>query len=214
MQQPLTRTARQSRSRDTEERIAVAARELLRTRNLDEVTMQEIAGKAGVSIGGLYGRFRSKDALVAYLADRRVFEELERESQIMIDDDDASIEEIVRRYLVTAAALYRKNRALLRAVYVATRAGNDEALRARVREFNQNLHRRLRTAILARREEIGHPRPQTAVGLAILQMMSTLREVVLFGQPVSDLVKLSENELIDELTLSFLSYVAVRGKTR
>lgn len=208
------RTARQARSRDTEDRIVAAARDLLRKRGMEAVTMQEIAVRAGVSIGGLYARFPSKDSLAAFLADRRVFEELERESAIMIDDDDATIEQIVRRYLTTAAALYRKNRSVLRAVYVATRAGTDEALRARVREFNQALHRRLRMAILARHEDIEHPRPEVAVGLAILQMMATLREVVLFGQPVNDLVKLSEGELIDELTRSFTSYVGVKRSKR
>ena len=207
------RTARQARSRDTEDRIVAAARDLLRKRGVEAVTMQEIAARAGVSIGGLYARFPSKDSLAAFLADRRVFEELERQSAIMIDDD-ATIEQIVRRYLTTAAALYRKNRSVLRAVYVATRAGTDEALRARVREFNQALHSRLRTAILMRREEIEHPRPEAAVGLAILQMMATLREVVLFGQPVNDLVKLSEAELIDELTRAFTSYVGVKGSKR
>lgn len=210
----LAHEAQQTRSRDTEEKIATAARELLRTRPITEVKMTDIAARAGVSVGGLYARFPSKEALAVYLVDRRVFEELERQTSGMVDDHDSTIEGIVRRYLTSAASVYRRNRSLLRAVYVATRIGTDEALRARVRQFNLGLHERLRTGILARRKDIRHPQPETAVNLAILSMMATLREVVLFGQPVSDLARLSEAELVEELTRQFLAYVGVRERKR
>ncbi|HVE69795.1 MAG TPA: helix-turn-helix domain-containing protein [Thermoanaerobaculia bacterium] len=203
-------TARQVRSADTEERIATSARELLRSRGLEAVTMADIAARAGVSIGGLYARFPSKEALAVYLADKRVFEELERQSAGIFDDADTSAGDVVRRYMSTAAALYRRNRPLLRAVYVATRTGTDEALRARVREFNQKLHQRLREAVLAR---CRGARPE-AVNLGILSMMSTLRELVLFGQPVSDLARLSEEEVVEELATQFMAYVDCRRKKK
>jgi AcrR family transcriptional regulator len=202
--------ARQTRSQETEDRIAASARDLLRSRGLDTVTMAEIASRAGISIGGLYARFPSKEALAVYLADKRVFEELERQSAGIFDDGDSSAGDVVRRYMSTAAALYRRNRALLRAVYVATRTGMDETLRARVRQFNQRLHERLREAVLAR---CRGARPD-AVNLGILSMMSTLREVVLFGQPVSDLARLSEEELVEELATQFLAYVDCRRKKK
>lgn len=210
----LAHAASQDRSRDTEERIAVAARDLLRTRSIADVKMADIAARAGVSVGGLYARFPSKEALAVYLADKRVFEELSRQTAAAVDEHDATIADIVRRYLTTAASLYRRNRSLLRAVYVATRTGTDESLRARVRQFNSTLHERLRAAILARRKDIRHPQPETAVNLAILSMMATLREVVLFGQPVSDLARLREAELVEELTRQFLAYVDVRERRR
>lgn len=182
----------------------------MRTRGLDAVTMAEIASRAGVSIGGLYARFPSKEALAVYLAGKRVFEELERQSAGIFDDGDSSAGDVVRRYMATAATLYRRNRALLRAVYVATRTGMDETLRARVKEFNQRLHERLREAVLAR---CAGARAE-AVNLGILSMMATLREVVLFGQPVSDLARLSQQELIEELATQFLSYVDCRRRKK
>lgn len=202
----------QSRSRDTESRITTAARELLRTRSLGEVKMTDIAARAGVSIGGLYARFPSKDALAVHLANHRFVEEMRKEAEAMVEGQ--SIEELVRHYLTAAAALYRRNRSVLKAVYVATRTGTDEALKKEIRGFNVTLHTRLREAILARRKEIGHPRPEVAVGLGILSMMATLREVVLFGQPVSDLVRLTEPELIDELTRMFLATLGIKTNRR
>ena len=196
--------AKQSRSRETEERISAAARELLRAQTLENVTMAEIATRAGVSIGGLYARFSSKEALAVHLAGRRVFEVIERHAAQLVDDSDADAADVLRRYLTVAATLYRQNRQLLRAVYVATRGGDDEVLRARVREVNARAHERLRTAILTRLPGAS-PR---VVNLGILSMMAALREVVLFGQPVSDLARMSHAELARELVRQFLAYVS------
>lgn len=203
-------TARQSRSIETEDRIVAAARELLRGQGLESVKMSDIAAKAGVSIGGLYARFPSKEALTVYLADKRVFDELARQSAGIVDQSGSSVGDVVSRYMATAAALYRRNRSLLRAVYVATRTGTDEGLRARVRDFNRGLHERLRTAILERCPGAD----ATAVNLGILSMMSTLREVVLFGQPVSDLARMPEEELVAELTKQFLAYVDCKPRRK
>ncbi|HEY0156008.1 MAG TPA: TetR/AcrR family transcriptional regulator [Thermoanaerobaculia bacterium] len=203
-------TARQTRSADTEERIVAAARELLKTHSMEEMKMADIAAHAGVSIGGLYARFPSKEALAVFVAGKRVFEELEKQAAHIIDDGDAGAEDVVRRYMATAAALYRRNRSLLRAVYVATRTGTDETLRARVRGFNLALHERLRGAILERCPGAS----ATRVNLGILSMMSVLREAVLFGQPVSDLARLSEQELVDELTVQFLAYTGCKPPRR
>lgn len=202
--------ARQPRSLETEDRILAAARALLRARGLDGVTMSDIAAKAGVSVGGLYARFPSKEALAVYLADKGAFEELERQTAEIFDEADGDAGDVVRRYMTTAAAVYRRNRALLRAVYVATRTGTDEALRERVRGFNRRLHERLRDAVLQRCRGA----EPAAVNLGILSMMSTLREVVLFGQPVSDLARMSEAELVEELARQFLAYVACKPARR
>ena len=203
-------TARQSRSLDTEDRIVAAARELLKSHAMADVKMSDIATRAGVSIGGLYARFPSKEALAVYLADKRVFDELAKQTTDIVDGSDTGVEDVVRRYMSVAASIYRRNRSVLRAVYIATRAGTDEGLRTRVREFNKGLHERLRNAIL---ERCPGATP-VAVNLGILSMMSTLRETVLFGQPVSDLARLSEQELVDELTKQFLAYVACKPVRR
>lgn len=203
-------TARQSRSIETEDRIVAAARELLRGQGLETVKMADIAAKAGVSIGGLYARFPSKEALTVYLADKRVFDELTRQSAGIIDETGTSVADVVTRYMATAAAIYRRNRSLLRAVYVATRTGMDEGLRTRVRDFNRGLHDRLRAAITERCPGAD----PIAVNLGILSMMSTLREVVLFGQPVSDLARMPEEELVAQLTRQFLAYVDCKPRRK
>ena len=54
----------QQRSRETAERITAAALSLLERKSFAELKVTEIARKAGVSVGGFYARFPSKEALL------------------------------------------------------------------------------------------------------------------------------------------------------
>jgi AcrR family transcriptional regulator len=53
-----------SRAEDTRRKIYEAAMELFREKGFEETTMRDIAGKAGVALGGAYYYFSSKDAIV------------------------------------------------------------------------------------------------------------------------------------------------------
>ena len=59
--------AKQDRSRQTAERIVAAALDLLGDRSFDQMKVTEIAARAGISVGGFYARFSSKDAVIDYL---------------------------------------------------------------------------------------------------------------------------------------------------
>src|SRR5690606_36160352 len=62
--------ARQARSRRTQEKLLAAAERLLARRVLDSLTVADIAGEAGVSVGAFYARFEGKQALVPLLGAR------------------------------------------------------------------------------------------------------------------------------------------------
>jgi AcrR family transcriptional regulator len=65
---PLTPKApRQKRSEETLGRILNGARALLAEHDLDDIGVDQIAAAAGVSVGVLYTRFKSKDDLLAFL---------------------------------------------------------------------------------------------------------------------------------------------------
>ena len=63
------RPPRQKRSEATLARILEAAGRLLAARDIEAVTVEDIAREAGVSVGSLYTRFRSKDELLTHLLD-------------------------------------------------------------------------------------------------------------------------------------------------
>ena len=56
--------AEQSRSRRTREKLVMGFAELLREKPFDCITIAELAKRAGVGVGTVYGRFANKDALI------------------------------------------------------------------------------------------------------------------------------------------------------
>jgi len=60
-------TPRQARSEETLRRILAACDTLLAERPFEQISMQDIAREAGVSVGNLYNRFSDKDGLVNHV---------------------------------------------------------------------------------------------------------------------------------------------------
>ena len=58
---------RQARSQETLKRILDACDSLLKQKTFEQITMQDIASKAGVSVGNLYNRFEDRGALIEHL---------------------------------------------------------------------------------------------------------------------------------------------------
>jgi AcrR family transcriptional regulator len=60
----------QARSERTLVKILDACDDLLASRTLEQISMQDIAGQAGISVGNLYNRFENKQALIDHVISR------------------------------------------------------------------------------------------------------------------------------------------------
>jgi AcrR family transcriptional regulator len=60
-------TPRQARSERTLEKILAACDRLLAKRSFEQISMQDIASEAGVSVGNLYNRFSDKGGLIDHV---------------------------------------------------------------------------------------------------------------------------------------------------
>ena len=60
-------TPRQARSERTLEKILAACDRLLAERSFEQISMQDIAAEAGVSVGNLYNRFSDKSGLIDHV---------------------------------------------------------------------------------------------------------------------------------------------------
>ncbi|MGH7460180.1 MAG: TetR/AcrR family transcriptional regulator [Longimicrobiales bacterium] len=78
------REAQQARSRKTEQAIAAALSTLMQDKRFADISVAEIAHAAGVSVGGFYGRFASKDALLA-MVELSILEECEQLAAALLD---------------------------------------------------------------------------------------------------------------------------------
>ncbi|MDP1736973.1 MAG: helix-turn-helix domain-containing protein [Caulobacter sp.] len=113
------RPPRQKRSEETLGRILKGAQAVLAQQDLDEISVEDIARQAGVSVGAIYTRFKSKEDLLAHLLDDIQRRQVEQLTVILAPDRwrgvllDARLDWLVDRLQASA----RAQPGLLRAVF-------------------------------------------------------------------------------------------------
>jgi len=198
----------QARSQRTQRRILEATEELLAERLFEQVSVQEIAARAGVSVGALYARFASKAALVPCLQERYTLASHAMAKRVM---DPRRWEgrpldvraRVAARFLVR---VYRHNRGLLRALFLDWRT-QPEKITDADRAARATFFDRLAAPFLACRDEITAVDPDRSVRLAIAMVMATCRDLFLSGNQFPHAVEASDRWLSDELARAFLAYL-------
>lgn len=205
---PLRHPPRQGRALATLEKILTAAEVLLEERLFEQVTIAQIARRAGVSVGTIYTRFPDKDSLLPAL--------FERHNQVVEPQVSRLIEELLAtgtlrarvELLVRFAVRYhRKKRGLLRALTMFTRA-HPEAIPPELFRERATLYQQVGKALLGDGREVRHRDPKAAVGQAMVVLNSTTREQLLFGD-VSPLGSPGPRAL--EKSLSTMLFGYLRG---
>lgn len=169
------RAGQQSRSQKTQESLLEAAALLFGEKGIDATSVADVAARAGCSVGSVYHHFRDKRALL-YAVFERMSEELSATTRDAADPsrwEGASAADILRGYLEFALEIGRDRPAFKRAGQEAARS--DPALRERLGELHQELNHGVAKLLLTRRDEIGHPDPELAVGFVLDQFGSMLR---------------------------------------
>lgn len=115
--------AYQQRSRKTREKIVAALDAALKERPFDQVSMADIAARAGVAVGTLYRRFENKDALIPVIME--IYQShldlwLAGESAIDVKPTD-DLRSILRKIMRKAWTLCQREAHLLRAVHLYAR---------------------------------------------------------------------------------------------
>ena len=201
----------QERSRRTAERITAAALALLERKSFAEMTVAEIARKAGVSVGGFYARFPSKQALLQYF-DATIVEGILASAERELDSRrlaGTSARGVVTTYIRLAVQKFRRHRPVLQQVALRSRTSTDPHFRERVHAANAFLHGRFRALLEERRGEIRHPDPRTAIDLGLTFVSAAMREYVLFAEFRPDFAALSDARLVRELSDAFCAYLGI-----
>ncbi len=186
---PVASPPKQRRAWDLLERLSAATRALLAERNFETITVADIAQRAGISVGVVYTRFATKDHLLVHLA-RELAPKLQaRVEAALAAERTASLSmlEIAERYFLLAATAFIRHRAILRPLSLIARLEAHRELRDLTASYNAGVHTVLRDRLLAHRDRIRHDDPESAVDFAILAVSAVVREVVLYGEPVSRL---------------------------
>src|SRR5260370_16629386 len=84
---------------------------MLRERSLDELSMEDLCNRVGVTIGAFYGRFESKDAFFNALMSLAVKRALAAVRVAVADEDNlgTGLEHACRRVVEVAVDVVRRN---------------------------------------------------------------------------------------------------------
>jgi AcrR family transcriptional regulator len=168
---------KQDRARETYDRLVAAAFELLEDRELEDITIAELARAAGYSVGAFYARFTSKDEFFeALIADHIVYRTQRRTELFATLRDD----ELIDRLIEDLVTYFWRRRHFWRA-----------ALKRSIRDPDfweplRKLGRELADALIARIESRrGRPLTQQQtgnVGFAVQITLGTINNAI-FNRP-------------------------------
>lgn len=206
----------QARSRESLRKLLKAATEVLGQHGVDGTTIPRIARHAGLTPGSVYRRFHDKEALL----EAAILGILERQDERMkngmtpIVTAQIPLAVFAEQVITAMVVTYRANAALLRAMrqFVQGRAHTafwKKAAKLEVRHFQHVVE-----LFLSHREEIRHPDPRIAVSLALMMVVSTLYELVVWPTDLKawrGLLPKDDQALKHELTRAFLSYLGVEA---
>ena len=199
--------ASQTRSKATEEALARAARELLATRSFADIRVDEVARRAGISVGGFYARFQGKSALL-HLADIDFLDDCVTAFDAAVPEDyEGSLEDLLYAFITVMVQQFDKHRDTV--VQIMKYASEEDVLdfRQRATVFNNFVHGRLRSKIALHAGEIVHPDLSIAINMTIFIASASARAAVFHGALSAYPIELSLEALIEELALNAIRYL-------
>lgn len=197
----------QDRSRQTLDRIAQAALELMEENGVEGATVANIVDRAQASVGSFYARFPGKDDLIRFLRARVWTEARERWDEALRAESwegvalDRVVEGVVSLLLRSFRADYRRRKSL------GGDPGGDPEAAAHRLAFHGHLLKTLTPLFLANRDRITHPEPERAISFGYRFVVGAIREFleVEEGQDVLP-------ELGPELARAWMGYLAPAGE--
>jgi AcrR family transcriptional regulator len=189
----------QRRSQETTVALLEAAAVMLRERSLDELSIEDLCKRVGVTIGAFYGRFESKDAFFSALMSLAASKALAAVRAAVADEDNlgSGLEHACRRVVEVAVDVVRRNNGVVRAAsqyesIYPERWGTIGATGSAMVD--------LATPLLLARMGRGRTTAKVrSIGFAFQMMFGTLVNAVLHKPK---LVSLDEVEMIDRLALA------------
>lgn len=170
-------------------RVLEAAERILRRGGVEGLTMPAVALEAGVSVGGIYRRFQTKQDLLRAIKDRH----LTRSEQVMataMEGELHSLDEVVQVFLTTLIRDSGSASGSESLIAVIMESPCDDAvMRARGHVSAERQRASFAEAVRPFRGQITHPDPDLAIEMAFLVAISVfMRQVKMdrrAGAPIS-----------------------------
>lgn len=171
----------QGRSKASYERMLAAAEALMAAAGSDEFTLQEVSKKGKVSIGSIYNRFESKDALL-HAVQLRVLERVDRQMGTMLDEarnGASTLDQLVVALTRAVGETLKENADIMRPLML--RATNDPLVAATGKASFVTTANAVKGALLLHSGEMKQPDPLRAVDSAFRILYATIARYLGFG---------------------------------
>lgn len=206
------RTAHQRRSRETHDRLLESVSGLLEEKAFEDLTVQEIAARAGCSVGAFYGRFKSKGAILPRLLESH-YAEMERETASAFQGDGwagASLDRRVGAVVDQLVSVAQRQPGLIRTL-VLRNYHRPDTIPPSIRASAGRILARLYEVLLDGGSEGARPAERIAVQVGLLMVVAAIRErIVLTGATHSSTLSLSSDALSAELKRALIAYLSLR----
>ncbi len=204
--EPLIRPPLQRRSQESLERVLTAGLEVLQQEGFDGFTLQEVSRRAGVSIGSIYARVQSREALIMAIYERTMAWTDEQGEMVRdAEREDLGPRERIEAIVTDLANMMLTHFEVLR-VFMR-QAPNNPDIWDRAAEKSQATAKAFESAILARREDLGHPDPDLAVDVAYRMVYCTIARRITHGPKFESTRPVSDKRLVRELARAMADYL-------
>jgi len=209
--------AHQARSRESLRKLLLAATEVLGQHGVEGATIPRIAQHAGLTPGSVYRRFHDKDALL----ETAILGILERQDQSMktgmtpLVTAQIPLPVFVEQIITGMVLTYRAKAPLLRAMKQFAQTRSNTPFAKKASKLEVSYFERVVDVFMTHGDEIRHPNPRTAVSMALMMVVGTLFELVVFPSDLKawkHLLPKDDQTLKQELTRAFLSYLGVENR--
>jgi AcrR family transcriptional regulator len=174
---------KQRRSEDSLKRVLAAAEAVLGRDGWHAFTMNSVATEAGVSIGGIYRRFASKEQLLRAIKEQVLARADTDQKRIVDTAKTADLSGAIAHYVINRISSLREYSGLMRQIFEGQ--NNDPVMEERGRRSISVGMRAFRSILSPHREEIRHADPELAIDTAFFVMNSAFMRRV--RAPISDM---------------------------
>ena len=180
---------------------------MLQEQGVEGFTLQDVSRRAGVSIGSIYARVSSREALIMAIYEQamRWTEEEESAAAEVGAREDLTPRERIEILAADTANLMLAHGGVLR-VFMRQAPLNAEIWQ-RGAEKSQSNARAFEEAMLAHRDDISHPDPELAVDIAFRMIYCTIARRITHGPVFETERKVSDEQLVSELARATADYL-------
>jgi AcrR family transcriptional regulator len=171
----------QGRSKASYERMLAAAEALMAAAGSDEFTLQEVSKKGKVSIGSIYNRFESKDALL-HAVQLRVLERIDKRMGARLEEARSGADTLDRLVVALTKAVgetLKENAEIMRPLML--RATNDPLVAATGKSSFAKTADAVKGSLLLYSAEIKQPDPLRAVDSSFRILYAAIARYLGFG---------------------------------